>query len=194
MMLPWYFVMAAMGLVWLARLIAALNIQPGKIYRYVVAGVVLGIVISNGFQSTVVFAKRFNDFQFESEALRLFQTDARLVSENPHDFKNYLVLTPTNYDMEWFYTIQDVYRVPESKAQFSRLIVESPEIPDTWLKRMKEEDNLIVLVPPFLSDDLRNALEPILKAQGKSPCNLDSQLQAWISPKYETLCVLTLNN
>jgi hypothetical protein len=117
------------------------------------------------------------------------------VADYPLEFKNYLFLTDQYYGLEWLYTIQDVYKVPESKAQFLRLIVDPAQIPDAWLKRIKEEENLIVIVPSFLPEEIRGSLSQILEQQEKIPCDLryypggDVQLQMWVSPRYQNLCV-----
>jgi hypothetical protein len=195
LVLPWYFVLAAFGLDWLVRLVSGTLSRPGRSYRNIVIGVLVGVACLSLIQTTRIFDLRYKVQHFEPVVLHLLQKDARHVADYPLEFKNYLFLTDQYYGLEWLYTIQDVYKVPESKAQFLRLIVDPAQIPDAWLKRIKEEENLIVIVPSFLPEEIRGSLSQILEQQEKIPCDLryypggDVQLQMWVSPRYQNLCV-----
>ena len=93
----------------------------------------------------------------------------------------------------WFDTFQDVYGVPDSKAQLQRLIVDSPQISDDWLKRMKEQEDMVIIVPYSFPDSLCNSLQPLLEQTGKTACDVSDlpgkflRYQMWYSPRYSNL-------
>lgn len=192
--LPFYVIFAAIGLDWMIRLFASCTNRPGKIFSYGLSIALVGIFLLNIVQSTQIFEKRYLIYDSEPTILHLLQVDAPHVAARPNDFKNYLILSQGNFDLGWLYTFQDIYELPDSRTQYLQLQIDSPQIPPIWLERIRDEENLIVLIPPVLSDDLRLALQPILAQQGRNPCDIRNnpgefiEIQAWFSPKYEGLC------
>ncbi len=193
--LPFYVIFAAIGLDWIMRLLASCTYRPGKIMSYGLIIALMGIVLLNIIQSAKIFQKRYVIYDSEPAILHLLQVDAPHVAARPDEFKNYLILSQGNFDLGWLNTFQDIYKLPDSRTQYLKLDIDSPRIPSNWLKRIRDEENLIVLIPPVFTDEIRQGLQPILAEQGRIPCDIRNnpgefvEIQAWFSPRYENLCM-----
>jgi len=191
LLIPFFYVFAVLGLDWLVRVIAGITDQPGKIYNWTLTFVMITACILNFIQATLILHNRTERYPIQSVILRLFQQDA---IANPQDTKTYLFLTDKDFGFYFFETFVDVYNVPESKAQLQHLIVESPQISETWIQRMKEQEDLIIIVPYSLETSLFTSIQPILQETGKSVCEIaeDSAdihyYQMWYSQKYPYMC------
>jgi hypothetical protein len=189
--IPFYFIFAALGLDWVVRVLAGISNRPGKFYFFAITGVLIGAGILNIIQSTIIYDERTDRYTLEPTVLRLFQHDA---IKSPGDAKVYLFLTDKDSSLFWYDTFQDAYGVPDSKAQLQRLIVDSPQIPDYWLQQMKDQDDLVVIVPYSFPASMLNSLQPILKQSGKTECDVSDlpgknlRYQMWYSSQYPDLC------
>ena len=189
--IPFYFVFAILGLDWVAKIISSVTHSPRKIYWNITAGVLITAGLLNMFQSSILYDRRTERYAIEPVVLRMFQHDA---IESPGESKVYLFLTDPDFTLFWFITFQDVYGVPESKTQLLRLIMESPQISSDWLNRIKNEENMVVVVPYSFSDSIRRYLTPVLAQTGKISCDVSDvpygniRFQIWYSPKFQKLC------
>lgn len=190
--IPFYVVYIALGLDWVVRILAGFSYQPRRYYYWMITCVMVAAGILNIVQSTIILDKRTERYPIQSIILRLFQHDALA---SPDEDKSYLFLTDNNFAFYFFETFVDVYGVPDSKAQLENLILESTEIPDNWLQQIKENEDLVIIVPYSVKPELFEAWQPILSQSGKSVCEVKDQLgsykyyQFWYSQKYPNLCV-----
>ena len=192
--LPWIFVFAALGLDRLAFLLSGVTARPRKVFWTLIIVIMIAVGGMNLVQATIIMRDRLRTQYFEPVVLQVFQKDAGIVARDRLEFKNYLILTDQNYGLDWLFMLQDVYRVPASKAQIQRLIVDPPVISDDWLSRIRDEEKLIVIMPSFLPESIRQTIIPILNEQGKTECELryfnksDPQAFMWVAPRFQNLC------
>ncbi len=190
--IPFYVVYIALGLDWVVRILAGFSYQPGRYYYWMITCVIIAAGILNIVQSKLILDKRTERYPVQSIILRLFQHDALA---SPDEDKSYLFLTDNNFAFYFFETFVDVYGVPDSKAQLENLILESTEIPESWLQQMKENEDLIIIVPYSVKPELFTAWQPLLSQSGKSVCEVKDKLgsysyyQFWYSPKHPNLCI-----
>jgi hypothetical protein len=188
--IPFYFVFAALGLDWITRVIAGITYQPGKLFTGIVTCVLILSGLVNMIQSTLILAKRTDLYPIQSVILRLFQHDA---TAYPKETKTYLFLTEKDFGFYFFETFVDVFHTPESKAQIQQLIVDSPNISDNWLERMKEED-VAIIVSRSMQSSLFDSLQPLLQQTGKVKCEVTTTdgkfhyYQLWYPQKYPDMC------
>ena len=196
LILPFFFMFAALGIDWLIRLIAGLTTRPERLFTYSTAIVLVGVVGLNLIQANVILHLRTGESQeFESVFLRMLQHDA---PEGSYNYKNYLLLSDSERDWGWNFKFQEVYGLPDSKAQLLQAIVEGDKIPEMWLQRIQER-NMVVIIPSWTTDPVKNALGTQLHEQGKIPCSVNASpeteilFQMWTSPEYRDLCVKALS-
>jgi hypothetical protein len=189
--IPFYFIFAMLGVDWVARVLAGITNRPRKFYYFAITGVLIAAGLVNLIQSTFIYDERTPSYTLEPTVLRLFQHDA---IKSPGDAKVYLFLTDKDSSLFWYDTFQEVYGVPDSEAQLQRLIVDSPQISDYWLQQMKDQDNLVIIVPYSFPAPLLTSLQPILKQSGKTECDVSDlpgknlRYQMWYSSQYPDLC------
>ncbi len=171
LILPFFFIFAALGIDWLIRLIAGITPRPGKFFFYATAVVLAGVVCLNLIQANVIFHLRGGEsHEFESVFLRMLQHDApegiRIISKTIYYY-------PTaERGWGWNLKFQEVYGLPDSKAQLLQAVVEGEQIPEMWLQRLQER-NMVVIIPSWLPDPVKSALAPKLQEQGKVPCDVN---------------------
>lgn len=194
--IPFYYVFAMLGLDWLARVIDGITNRPGRFYHWAVSIVLFAACLLSILQSTLILDKRTERYPIQSTILRLLQHDAMT---NPDEVKTYLFLTNKDFGFYFFETFVDVYHVPESKAQLANIIVESPQISDDWLKRMTEQEELVIILPYSLESSLFTSLQPLLEQTGKTVCEVTdksgkvNEYQLWYSQKYSNMCTEALS-
>jgi len=190
LLIPFYFVFAILGLDWILRVIAGISYQSGRVYYWMITCVLIISSLLNMIQSTSILQQRTEMYPFQSVILRLFQHDK---INYPDEIKSFLFLTDKNFSFYFFETFVDVFHTPESKAQLQQLIVESPQIPDYWIERMKDE-NLAIIIPNSLKFSLATSLQPILDQTGKASCAITDKsgkynyYQLWYPQKYPDMC------
>ena len=196
LMLPFFFIFAAIGIDWLIRLIAGITTRPGRFIFYATAVVLAGVVCLNLIQANVIFHIRGGESQeIESVVLRMLQHDA---AEYSKDFKNYLLVSTSERGWGWNLKFQEVYGVPDSQAQLLHAVVDGEEIPEIWLQRT-EEENMVVIIPSWMPDSVRQTLGLKLQEQGKVQCDVnyapgkDILFQMWTSTRYQDLCAKALS-
>ena len=195
MLLPLLAVWAAIGLDWLVKVLAGLAERPGRVYVYVAAAVLVLAGGLNLVQANIIYPLRVEGFDPDVVIMRMLQNDEKTVVENPADMKNYLFLTNKDRDLTWYNMFQDVYHVPQSRAQMSRLVTEAPVIPDYWMNRIKTDDSLVVVVPYYdLSKEIVAGLQPLLAQSGKTACEISDKVgrpvyfQLWVVERYKNVC------
>ena len=194
--IPFYCVFAMLGLDWLIRITAGIINRPGRFYHWAISIILLTACILNIVQSTLILDKRTERYPIQSTILRLFQHD---LTTNPDEVKTYLFLTNKDFGFYFFETFVDIYHAPESKAQLQNLIIESPQIADDWLKRMTEQEDLVVILPYSLESSLFASLQPLLIQTGKTVCEVtdksgnNNEYQLWYSQKYSNMCAEALS-
>jgi hypothetical protein len=190
LMLPWFFLFAAMGIVWTIKQV--MRIASFRWRETSLMGIVLaGILGLNLTQSLWLFPERTLGIpNLEILFLRMLQHDQK---EDPKRSKVYLFITKTDWGIDGIRTLQEAYSVPDSQAQLLRLAVSEPELPDWAVNRILEE-NTVVIIQPWMEDTLQEPIAASLSELGKVSCDVSNTPQVeprftfWYSPGYEKLC------
>ncbi len=196
LILPFFFIFAALGIDWLIGLFAGVTSQPGKFITPAITAILVVIGILNLAQATVILRDRFGELhEFELVFLRMLQHDA---PEGTYNFKNFLLFSEAERGWGWNVKFQEVYGLPDSKAQLLQAVVEGDNIPENWDARLQER-NLVVIIPPWLPDPAKSSLSAKLQEQGKIPCDVryspktEVLFQMWTSEDYQDLCIKALS-
>lgn len=196
LLLPWFFLFAALGIHWVVGWLGRLFSPPGLALRLSLALIVAGIAAANLYQANVIFRERTAGIPgVEALFLRMLQHDAR---EAPGEVKEYLFLTGENWGIDGLRQIQEVYHLPDSKAQLQRAVVDSPLLTIATLEQISDEATLVI-IQPSLDANLKSQLGDLLKQQGKQSCDIRDTpekavvFQLWYSPKYEVMCKRALS-
>jgi hypothetical protein len=190
LLLPWFFLFAAMGIVWTIKQVR--RIASFRWRATSMIGIVLACILGlNLTQSLWLFPERTLGIpSLEVLFLRMLQHDQK---EDPKRSKVYLFITKTDWGIDGIRTLQDVYGVPGSQSQLIRLAVAEPELPDWAVNRILEE-NTVVIIQPWMEDALQDPIAASLSELGKQSCDVsntpqvDPRFTFWYSPGFEKLC------
>jgi len=190
LMLPWFFLLAALGIDHGLDLLAGWISNPLALPT--VAGVLTVAILGlNIYQATHVFRKRtIGTPGLETLFLRMLQHDAQ---EDPKTSKDYLFLTAPDWGIDGLLLMQDVYKLPPSPTQLQRIVVETPELPQHALSLISRPETVVIL-QPWMDETTRHAIEVRLAGLGMKPCPVrdvprkDIRFTFWFTPGMEALC------
>jgi hypothetical protein len=190
LMLPWFFLLAAVGIDWGLDLFGR-KLAGGRMVPAVAGVLIVAILGLNFYQSTRIFRLRTTGAaSLEALFLRMLQHDAQ---EDPNALKDYLFITGPEWGIDGFLTLQDVYKVPPSPAQLHWLVAESSELPEEEMELIYQA-NTVVIIQPWMDETVRLALEERLVETGKERCQVsdtpltEPQFSIWYSPGLQDLC------
>ena len=191
LMLPWFFLLAAVGMDWGLDLFGR-KLAGGSMVPAVAGYLIVAILGLNFYQSTRIFRLRTTGAaSLEALFLRMLQHDAQ---EDPNTLKDYLFITAPDWGIDGFLTLQDVYKVPPSPTQLHWLVAESSELPEEEMELISQP-NTVVIIQPWMDETVRLGLEDRLVETGKERCQVsdtpltDPQFSIWYSPGLQDLCV-----
>jgi hypothetical protein len=190
LLLPWFAIFASMGISWAVEQAQRISFQP--IPASSLIGLLLAVILGvNLYQANVLHPDRTEGApNLEVLFLRLLQNDQRV---DPQREKVYLFITESNWGIDGLRTMQDVYKLPESQAQLVRAEVNSPDLPRWAVSRILEE-NTIVILQPWMTQDIKGEIEAFLEEMDKEYCVVRNtptsapQFTLWYSQGYEDLC------
>ena len=190
LMLPWFFLLAAIGMDWGLDLFGR-RLAGGRTVPAVAGVLIVAILGLNLYQSTRVFRLRTTGVaSLEALFLRMLQHDAQ---QDPYTLKDYLFITAPDWGIDGLLTLQDVYKVPPSPTQLHRLVAEGSELPEVELGLISHLKT-VVIIQPWMDETVRLGLEERLVDMGKVQCQVsdtpltEPQFSFWYSPALEALC------
>jgi hypothetical protein len=193
LLLPWFALLAAIGLSWIAERARSAGLSRRAVSIGLAAAVVVMIGL-NYCQAYVLSPRRMQDDQsFDS----VFYRVARRVQDADGKPKKIVILTtgPTleTGTLSWtaaygLTMLREVYRLPA----LSEVRIERGRFPEGARERLRDGDT-VVFLRPEMDEVSRGGLERRLAELGKVPCparNMggDVQLVAWQSPNLPPFC------
>lgn len=190
MLLPWWTLLAAVGLVWLQRGLVGLG--AGRIAWMGVLGTVLvGIVAINlHLAYGLAYQQALARGGLENLYLRLAQDVQAVEGNRP---KTFVFVTDPEWGIDGLYLLQLAYGTPTSPTQLEKITVEQPLLSEAALARLADVDTLIIL-KPWLPADWQIALGDQLTGLGKRGCPVTRAGQGkavfvlWHAPALASLC------
>jgi hypothetical protein len=190
LMLPWFFLLAALGIDYGLTSMARLFSGPYAIPT-IAATLMVAILGLNIYQSTRVFRQRTAGIAgLEMLFLRMLQHDAK---EDPGTLKDYLFITTPDWGIDGLLVLQDVYKLPPSPTQLHRVVAERPTLPQEALPLISQPDT-VVIIQPWMDETVRVGLQVQLAGLGRRPCDVrdipekDVRFTFWFTPALEGLC------
>lgn len=189
LLLPWFAIFSSMGISWVVEQAQRISIRPipaSSLIGFLMV-VILGV---NLYQANVLFPNRTEgDPSLEVLFLRILQYDQRV---DPEREKVYLFITESDWGIDGLKTMQDVYKLPPSQTQLLRAMVRSSDLPQWVLSRIQEE-NTVIIVQPWMTQEIKNQIEATLVAMGKANRNVRNtpssapRFAIWYSRDYADL-------
>ena len=190
LLLPWFTIFASMGIGWAVEQAQRITLQPVPASSLI--GFLLVVILGvNLYQANVLFPKRTEGApSLEVLFLRMLQSDQR---SDPEREKVYLFITESNWGIDGLRTMQDVYKIPESRTQLIRAEVSSSDLPQWAISRIREENTMIIL-QPWMTQEIKEQIEATLVDMDKVNCVVrdtptsDPRFTVWYDRDYEDLC------
>ncbi|NPV55360.1 MAG: hypothetical protein HPY76_01620 [Anaerolineae bacterium] len=178
LLLPLWTLLAAGGIRWVWLELAACRV-PANWQRWGLAILLGSIAILNLLQTYPLAAARMvGDPNLEVLFLRWLQYD----QQQPQRSSGvYVFITEEDWGIDGIRLLRDVYRLPESQAQLKRLVATGETLSESDLIRLADED-VFVIVQPWMAEDRRTAIEQHLAALGKRPCSIQNAPS--VSPRF----------
>ncbi|MBN1145670.1 MAG: glycosyltransferase family 39 protein [Anaerolineales bacterium] len=192
LLLPWFALLAAVGLQWFVENVASLGvIRISKVSLY--AAVVFAMLGLNLYQAYPLSQRRSTGNQtVEMLFVRMME---RLLDFEPQTAipKTVLFVTEQDWGIDGFYWLLRAYEYPVSKVQLARMVVDGPELP-RYANESISERNTLVIIQPDLDFEWQEAIGAQIESLGKQACeireanNRDTRFVLWYSPGLESLC------
>lgn len=190
LMLPWFFLFAALGIDHMLDAVAG-SIRRAPALPMIAGPLMIAVLGLNIYQSTHVFRQRTAGTPgLEALFLRMLQHDAR---QDPETLKDYLFITAPDWGIDGIVLLQDVYKLPPSPTQLHRVVAQSAELPADALPLIAEDDTVVIL-QPWMDEPVRLGLEARLAEIGRAPCQVrdipqkDVRFTFWFTPALKGLC------
>jgi len=127
--------------------------------------------------------------------LRIFQSDPIVLSKNQEHYHNYVFISQTEHSL-WFYDmIRIVYQMPPAKSQMTEVLLDSDQVPQSWLERIKSDPNLIVGISVYgFTEEQSKNLASVMTELGRTSCDISGKsnqpamFQLWLPPENHQLC------
>ena len=190
MLLPWWTLMAALGLVWLQRALGDLGLR--RLARGALLAAVLAVILGlNLYQAYgLAYQHALGRAGLENMFLKLAQDVQAVEGDRP---KTFVFVTDPEWGIDGLYMLQNAYGAPSSPAQLTKITVSTPTLSEADLLRLADPQTLIIL-KPWLPEDWQQALGSQLAALGKEGCPVNrpnSQVPVfvlWHAPELAGLC------
>ena len=192
LLLPWFALLAAVGLQWLVEKLHSLGVMRiSKVSLYV--AVTLALVGLNLYQAYPLSQRRSTGNQtVEVLFVRLMD---RLVKFEPQTAipKTILFITEQNWGIDGFYWLLRAYEYPASRVHLARMAVDGPKLPQ-YAHESIAERNTLVIIQPDLDGEWQSEIGTQIENIGKRSCEIkevndrDTRFVLWYSPGLESLC------
>ncbi len=195
LLLPWFTLLAALGLSWLAWQLQRLHAPP-RLATALAVLLLAGILAGNLYQAYSLSRQRSEGQpSMEMLFLRMLQRDASLQSAAMQDAPRriYLFITEEGWNIDGLRLAQQIYAVPDSVTQLQRVAVTGSELPPSVVDLIQNED-VGVIIQPWMREDWRAALETRLAEWNKKPCVIrdipttDPRFTIWWSERWSFTC------
>jgi len=192
LLLPWWTLLAAVGLKWMVEKIVSLGIlRVSRTGLYSVA--MLAVLGFNLYQAYPLSKIRSTGNQ-NIEALFL-RTMERLQDFEPQTAipKSVLFITTEDWGIEGFYWLIRAYELPASRVLLTRVVLENGGLPP-YIARTISERNTLVIVQPNQDRLWQAGIDIQLESLGKQSCDIkeatlrDTRFVLWYSPGLEEVC------
>lgn len=190
LLLPWFTLFAAFGLSWLAWQMQRLQV-PRRLATSLAVLLLLGVIVGNLYQAYTLSRHRNEGTpSMEMLFLRMLQREDGMPDVAR---KNYLFLTQENWNIDGLRLLQEIYGVPDSNAQMERVVVTDGNFSPYLEERIRDE-NVGVILQPWMEEELRTQVEERLAELEKKPCVIrdtpktDTRFTIWWSAKWIDLC------
>jgi hypothetical protein len=167
LLIPWFVMFAAFGLVWLAENAVQSGLWQPK------HGLTIGIILFaaifglNLYQSQGLAYKLYVPREvFEAIFVRLTEHAHSLEPDVP---KNYVVILDANWSVDGLLRYPSIYPLFLSQARISQVRIDGPTLPEES-KPLLSDRNTLVVLPPWLDANWQTGLEAPLRELGKQPC------------------------
>jgi len=190
MMLPFFCLFVAMGVVWWAHWLKEQSFTRQASLTVITLLTVLGVGLGL-YQAYVIVPARFTGISsLEVLFLRLMQRN-----EAPDMVSNrsYIFVTDADWGIDGLRDMREIYGVPRSQVSLGRVLMTGPELDDAtraWLAKPE----VFAIVQPWINKDYVDALEAELYALGKKPCPVretpftDVRFVMWYSEDMQRYC------
>jgi 4-amino-4-deoxy-L-arabinose transferase-like glycosyltransferase len=195
LLVPWFTLLASLGLSWLTWQLQRLHASYQHSTRLAIILLSL-VLVGNLYQAYgLSFHRNEGRPSLEVLFLRMLQRDYDLTEGPMRDVpkRSYLFITDEGWDIGGLRVLQEVYGVPDSDTQLHRVPVDSGDIPTDLLEQIQDE-NVGVIVYPHMQEDWRISLESQLEEMEKHPCvirntpDTDPRFTIWWSERWSNTC------
>jgi hypothetical protein len=193
LLLPWFTCFASVGMLWLIEKIHALNVFHAS-RTFIIALILIGILGFNLYQAYPLGKERNVGHQhFEMLFARLIQEQLRNYETSNLYPKTFLFITESNWGIDGFQMLERVYSYPAWRINLERIVVDSPDLPDSANELIEKRDTLVI-IQPRMDSNWQAAISSKIQSLGKIPCevkeysNRDTRFIMWYSPEVKALC------
>jgi 4-amino-4-deoxy-L-arabinose transferase-like glycosyltransferase len=189
LLLPWFALIAAIGLIWLVERMKQAGL-PRLPLVGLVASVLVAVVGLNLYQAYTLSWQRMTGLQsVESLFLRLAMRVQNVVAEPP---KTFVVVTDSKWGIGGLQMLQQVYSVPPSPGQLVQVTVAGPSFSESD-RAIIVDRNALVIIQPRMDEFWQKSLESSLEKLDKVPCGIKTtngtlRFTLWYSPELTRMC------
>lgn len=184
LLLPWFALLAAIGLTWILN-----QIEELKLIQLPIMGVVVLVFLAtlglNLHQAYPLARDRMAGYQtLETLFFRLVQR-----AQATESAETYVFITDPTWTSSGIQQLPNIYPV---QAEFEEVIVTDQTLPEP-AKATIADKNALVIIKPWMEQSWQKAFEPALRDLGKVSCGIktttgDVRFTLWHSPKLAWLC------
>jgi len=189
LLLPWFALIAAIGLTWLVE-----RIRQAGLSRLPLAGLVASVLVAavglNLYQAYTLSWQRMTGLQgIESLFLRLAMRVQDVAAEPP---KTFIVVTDSKWGIGGLQMLQQVYSVPPSPGQLVQVTVAGPSFSESD-RIVIADKNALVIIQPQMDKFWQKSFESSLQKLDKVPCGIKTtngtlRFTLWHSPELTRVC------
>lgn len=189
-LLPWYALLAAMGLLWAKRRVEESSL-PAGMPRVIVPTLLVAIIAANLFQAYSLSRERIPRYQ--SIQMLFLRLAEKTFSAPDGDARTIVVLNDAEHlDMDLMWDMMQLYRVPVRPDQIREVVPTGPEL-DEEVQAVIQERNTLVILHPALPKDWQLSLAASLQEVGKQQCDVQNtrgvpRFAVWYESEFNSPC------
>jgi hypothetical protein len=194
LLLPWFCLLAAIGLEWLVGQIRSSGLISERRSLLLLFLVVCVILCLNLVQANPLSWKRSSPRQgLETMFLRMIQSTKNFEPQviQPRTF---MFITDTHWGIDGLFLMAKVYDFPAWRVRLERMVIDGPALPQASTEKIADRYTLVIF-QVSLDPDWRAAVEEELVSLGKKTCpireyiNKDARFMLWYTPGLEAFCI-----